>query len=133
MFNWLARIAAALGAIALVSFSAPAQAAPASDGPHGRFMIHWSAVDGGESATVSLACPQEWSEHPNAEQACAQIEGAGGSIERIEPVSGFCTKEYAPVRVMMIGHWHETWQFFTGTFANRCEANLATGGHLLDI
>ncbi|MDA1360422.1 SSI family serine proteinase inhibitor [Glycomyces luteolus] len=102
-------------------------------GPHSEFHISIASVRGGGSASITLACPQEWSEHPNAETACGQLEQANGYVEGVAPADGMCTKEYAPVRVLVAGHWHETGHVFMKTYGNRCEAVLATGGSLLDF
>jgi hypothetical protein len=73
------------------------------------------------------------SEHPNAETVCAQLEVADGFVDEIPAADGMCTKEYAPVRVLVVGHWQGTKHLFMETYGNRCEAVLATGGALLDI
>ncbi|GAA2130845.1 SSI family serine proteinase inhibitor [Glycomyces algeriensis] len=102
-------------------------------GPHSAFDLSVTPVNGGKAGSISLSCPQEWSEHPNAAAVCDQLEEARGYIEAIAPVDGMCTKEFAPVRLLATGHWHGTNHFFMKEYSNRCEAVLATGGSLLDF
>ncbi|MDN3238209.1 SSI family serine proteinase inhibitor [Glycomyces tritici] len=101
-------------------------------GPHSAFEISVAAANG-EADAITLSCPQEWSEHPNAAAVCDQLKEARGLINAIAPADGMCTKEYAPVLVVVSGHWHQTNQFFMKEYSNRCEAVLATGGSLLDF
>jgi hypothetical protein len=102
-------------------------------GPHSSFDISVTSVNGGDAGSITLSCPQEWSEHPNAEAVCGQLEEARGYIEAIAPADGMCTKEYAPVLVLVTGHWRHKGQHFMKQYSNRCEAVLATGGSLLDF
>lgn len=132
MRRHLARSLAGLGsAAALALTGAPAQGE--APGPHSEFIVHLASMTGGDSASITLSCPPEWSEHPHARAVCAQLEAAGGMIGQLGPIDGFCTKEYAPVLVMVAGHWHGVQQAFMRSYPNRCEANLATGGQLLDL
>jgi hypothetical protein len=102
-------------------------------GPHSHFVVSIESLNGGGHAGITLDCPAGLSEHPNAEAVCAQLEEAGGYIEAIPAADGMCTKEYAPVRVIVAGHWQGTNHVFMETYGNRCEAVFATGGALLDI
>jgi len=137
-----------VGALAAAAFAAvgsgPVQAAhqpyepmPVDSGigggPHSEFTIVVDALYGGETASMTLSCPQESSEHPNADAACDQLEAVDGYVEAIAPADGMCTKEYRPVQVIMVGHWHQAPHIFVQRYGNRCEAVLATGGVLLDF
>jgi hypothetical protein len=134
MLKQFVSAAAVIGAAALAqSVSAqPAQALHA-DAPHSHFTISVESLHGGERAHITLDCPPELSEHPNAEAVCAQLDEAGGFIDEIPAADGMCTKEYVPVRVLIFGHWQGTSHTSMETYGNRCEAVLATGGALLDI
>lgn len=101
-------------------------------GPHSSFDISVTAGDG-RTDSITLSCPQEWSEHPNAAAVCGQLKEARGQIGAIAPADGMCTKEYAPVRVLVTGHWQGEGQFFMKQYSNHCEAVFATGGSLLDF
>jgi hypothetical protein len=128
--------AAAVVAAAALAASVAAQPAQAvrADAPHSHFMISVTSQRvGGGSTAITLDCPPELSEHPNADTVCGQLETAAGFIEEIPAMDGMCTKEYAPVRVVAFGHWHGKGRAFVETYSNRCEAVLATGGALLDL
>jgi hypothetical protein len=134
MLKQFVSAAAVFGAAALVQGVAagPAQALHA-DAPHSHFDIVVQPLNGGGDAEMTLDCPPELSEHPNADVACAQLADAGGRIDRISAADGMCTKEYAPVRVIIAGYWQRDHQMFMRTYNNHCEAVLATGGALLDL
>lgn len=138
--------AAIVGASALLALgSAPAHAMsfqqvhslPAGPGgadrPHSQMMIRIASANGDGMEAMTLSCPQESSEHPNAAAVCDQLERAEGHVDAIEAADGLCTKEYAPVHVVVAGHWHGMPRFFMGTYGNRCEAVVQTGGALLDL
>jgi hypothetical protein len=128
--------AAAVVAAAALAASVAAQPAQAvhADVPHSQFLINVTSLrEGGGSTVMTLDCPPELSEHPNAETVCGQLETAGGFIGEIPAMDGMCTKEYAPVRVVVFGHWHGKGRTFMASYSNLCEAVLATGGALLDV
>ncbi|WP_168801700.1 SSI family serine proteinase inhibitor [Glycomyces buryatensis] len=135
MFKKPVRAAALLAAAAAVMFAAPAQAhlAP-EESPHSEFALYLApAGSGSELTTLTLECPGKESEHPNAKAACRQLQRAHGHIADIPPADGMCTKEYAPVVVLVHGHWHGDKRVFAEKYGNDCEAALATGGYLFDI
>jgi hypothetical protein len=134
MLKQFVSAAAVVGAAAFAQglAAAPAQALHA-DAPHSHFDIFVEPLAGSGGIEMTLDCPPELSEHPNADIACSQLEDAGGRIDRISAADGMCTKEYAPVRVFIAGHWQNDRQLFVATYGNRCEAVLATGGALLDL
>jgi hypothetical protein len=134
MLKQFVSAAAVFGAVALAQgiASGPAQARHA-DAPHSHFDIFVEPLHGGGDLEMTLDCPPELSEHPNADVVCSQLEEAGGLIDGIAAADGMCTKEYAPVRVFIAGHWQGNRQLFLKTYNNRCEAVLATGGALLDL
>ncbi|WP_051704468.1 SSI family serine proteinase inhibitor [Glycomyces sp. NRRL B-16210] len=133
-------VSTVLGAAGLAALltAAPAQALtliepdPAT-GPHSELTIRVTSVEGGGESSITLSCPAQWSAHPNAEEACAQLEAAGGHIDAIGGGDGMCTAQYDPVRVVVTGNWHRASHFFIGTYGNRCQAVQATGGALLDF
>ncbi|MFG3340418.1 SSI family serine proteinase inhibitor [Glycomyces sp. NPDC048151] len=134
MLKQFVSAAAVIGAAAFAQAAAagPAQALHA-DAPHSRFQVFLHPLNGGEDVTITLDCPAGLSEHPNAERVCAQLEDAGGRIDRIPAADGMCTKEYDPVQVVVSGHWQGTPQLFVEEYGNGCEAVMATGGALLDL
>ncbi|GAA2155780.1 MULTISPECIES: SSI family serine proteinase inhibitor [Glycomyces] len=134
MLKQFVSAAAVFGAAALVQGVAagPAQALHA-DAPHSDFQILVVSPDPDEPTQMTLACPPELSEHPNAKTVCAQLDAAEGFIQGIPAADGMCTKEYAPVQVLVFGHWQGSNRTFNATYNNRCEAVLATGGALLDL
>ncbi|WP_205323662.1 SSI family serine proteinase inhibitor [Glycomyces sp. YM15] len=102
-------------------------------GPHSHFAISMTPLRGGGPVQITLDCPPELSEHPNADTVCSQLDEADGHVGDIPAADGMCTKEYAPVRVLVFGHWQGQPRAFTETYGNQCEAVLATGGALLDL
>lgn len=134
MLKQFVSAAAVIGAAALAQTVAagPAQALHA-DAPHSHFTVSMTPLHGGGAAQITLDCPPELSEHPNADKVCSQLDEAGGRIGEIPATDGMCTKEYAPVQVLVFGHWQGQARTFTETYGNRCEAVLDTGGALLDL
>ena len=134
MLKQFVSAAAVIGAAAIAQTAAagPAQALHA-DAPHSHFTVFVHPLDGDGDFTITLDCPAELSEHPNAAQVCAQLEDAGGRVDAIPAADGMCTKEHRPVQLVVAGQWQGTPQLFIEEYGNACEAVLATGGALLDL
>ncbi|GAA1891360.1 SSI family serine proteinase inhibitor [Actinomadura bangladeshensis] len=120
-FRW----AAVLAGMAAGASAAPAQAA----GPAGSYVLT-VVHELGPKIERSLHCDPDGGTLIQASRACDQLRLVDGRVERIPARTGVCTLEYAPVRVIARGSWHDRPRRFERTYPNRCVAVRETGGIL---
>ncbi|SDE23981.1 SSI family serine proteinase inhibitor [Glycomyces harbinensis] len=136
-----AAIAAAAAFVALSS--APAQALSLQEaqpmpvdpgiGDGGAGLVFLSVSgQSGENDARALLCP-DGQGHAQGFEACTQLTAAGGDLEALNPVDGFCTKEYAPVTFRAFGVWEEEFVSYEHEFSNYCTGLHATGGAVFDL
>jgi hypothetical protein len=99
---------------------------PAPLGSH--LVLHTS---GGVSPerTVTLQCGPTGGTHPNAAQACADVERASGVLQQMpagKPARA-CFMIYAPVTATAQGEWHGQPMRFTQKYPNTCVMRDKTG------
>jgi hypothetical protein len=120
---------AAAAALLFLAVAAPAHAA--GEAAPGRSSGVFLTVTGQGNTWVRgvlLDCEaQPPGRHPNAAEACAAIDAAGGDFDALPAKDGICTKQYAPVTVSATGlhrgrpvSWHKT-------YGNACEMGYSTG------
>ncbi|MEV6106844.1 SSI family serine proteinase inhibitor [Streptomyces sp. NPDC051940] len=106
---------------------------PSQDRPGSHLLLLAQPTGRGPLDAAYLVCSPPGGNHPEPRSACKTLQQAGGRFEELKPADGFCTKEYAPVRVYAFGHWKdEPVAYVSKLYGNRCEANLATG-HVFDF
>ncbi|MCQ6554875.1 subtilase-type protease inhibitor [Streptomyces sp. C10-9-1] len=77
---------------------------------------------------VVLRCaPRPTGPHPEAAEACAELEAVDGDLDRLPGDARPCTKQYDPVTVSATGAWHGHPTAWHRTFANACELTATTG------
>lgn len=68
--------------------------------------------------------------HARAAEACAELDAAGGDIERIPAKNVFCPMIFAPVTVHARGLWDGRSVDFRQTYTSRCVMEARTGSVL---
>ncbi|MEU3603585.1 subtilase-type protease inhibitor [Streptomyces sp. NPDC006798] len=79
---------------------------------------------------VTLSCaPRATGTHPAPEDACRELEAAGGDPEALPSAlpQTLCTREYAPVTVTADGVWRGERIAWSGTYNNGCEMAATLG------
>ncbi|MFV0132263.1 protease inhibitor [Streptomyces sp. HMX87] len=84
-----------------------------------------SAAEATPMRAVTLSCaPTASGTHPDPEQACAELRGAGADLHALTARDDvMCTKEYNPVVVTVEGVWQGRRVSDERTFANPCVKN----------
>lgn len=91
-----------------------------------------SPTDGTSARTAqrsaTLECGTLAGTHPRKEEACSQLEAAGGNLDslNVEP-EAFCTMIYAPVTATATGTWRGAPVEWQKTYANECQLTSETG------
>lgn len=76
--------------------------------------------------TVSLMCDDPGGTHPNAAQACEDLESTNGQIE--QPSSdAICVELYEPVTASASGKWQGREISFNNQYGNTCLMHAMTG------
>ncbi len=117
---------AATAAAALVALGTGAVPATAADAPS-RLTLSVVSADGTMSRGVTLDCDPANGPHPNARDACAELDAAGGGFERLTPAGHLCPMIYAPVTATATGSWHGQQVYWTRSFPNACFLDQSTG------
>ncbi|MEV0319753.1 subtilase-type protease inhibitor [Streptomyces sp. NPDC050658] len=126
-------VAASAAVLIAVSAAAPAYATELPPPPRGLFLTV-SGDEGTWIRGVLLKCePEPSGHHPQAAEACADIEEAHGDFDRLPAESGICTKQYAPVTVSASGMYQGRPVGWQKTYDNACVMTHATGGHVFDF
>lgn len=78
---------------------------------------------------VTLRCDPPSGNHPLKDDACAEIAGAGGDLDKLPGRQTFaaCAKIYLPVLARAVGTAQGKSVAYKRTFPNRCEMGNATG------
>ncbi|WMX45669.1 subtilase-type protease inhibitor [Streptomyces roseicoloratus] len=78
---------------------------------------------------VTLSCsPTPAGTHPAPEEACAELNAAGGDFGQVMAISGDrpCTREWNPVTVTGDGVWQGRRVHWSATYGNDCELRSRT-------
>jgi len=119
------RHAITLGAVlaaVLGPFGGTATARAAGEVPHARLVISVGSV------TRTLTCYPEGGDHPRAAEACAELQSAGGAVERVPPMPGtLCIALWDPVKISVVGRWPGTPVEFSQTASNSACGAISHG------
>ncbi|MDQ0789885.1 hypothetical protein QFZ63_002225 [Streptomyces sp. B3I7] len=109
----------------------PAHAVPGRHAPGDHLYLTLTPGDahahatGTADRTLLLCDPPRG--HVRADRACAELDGAGGDIDRIPSRDTFCPMVYAPVTARADGRWGGRRVTYERTFPNRCVLGARTG------
>ena len=84
-------------------------------------------ADAGFATAVKLECDPAGGGHPQAAQACAELEAVGGDVDKIEPAHTACIMIYQPVTAEVSGEWRGTTIGWQHRYGNSCEMKRALG------
>ncbi|NUT46094.1 MAG: hypothetical protein HOV94_02070 [Saccharothrix sp.] len=98
---------------------------PAVAVPESSFVL--SVQRGASYQFSNLTCEPAGGLHPRAEQACLTLSDVDGQLDGLTTAEGFCTLEYAPVRVKASGTWRGESREFEAEFPNACVMRAQTG------
>ncbi|GAA4786001.1 SSI family serine proteinase inhibitor [Streptomyces sanyensis] len=102
--------------------------APGEQTPARRLFLTVSGAENTWIRGVVLSCaPQPAGPHPEAAEACAELEAVDGHLDRLPGDAQPCTKQYDPVTVSATGAWRGRPTSWRRTFANACELTATTG------
>ncbi|MEU6643344.1 SSI family serine proteinase inhibitor [Saccharomonospora sp. NPDC046836] len=82
----------------------------------------------GAARAAQLTCDPTAGTHPDAAEACAALEDAGGDFSRLPVTLQPCPMIYAPLRAEAHGRWQGEWVRFRAEYANECVADAESGG-----
>jgi hypothetical protein len=94
--------------------------------PKAKLTVSYMA-DAGFARAVKLECDPASGGHPQAAQACAELEAVGGDIDKIEPAHTACIMIYQPVTAEVSGEWRGTPIGWQHRYGNGCEMKRALG------
>lgn len=79
--------------------------------------------------SVVLHCQPPGGSHPNAAQACREVNIARGNFNRLPgaPTVAACTMVFRPVVASVWGVYRGRWVFWQHRYANPCLLRTATG------
>jgi hypothetical protein len=81
------------------------------------------------STVATLECDPVGGTHPHGDIACAALDRVGGNFADLEDLQGiYCTAQYQPVTVRVIGTWKHCAVEFQHTYPNACVAHIESGG-----
>jgi hypothetical protein len=118
-----------LAAAAATMFTGPHDSGYGNGGgrgePSAKLTVSYLA-DAGFAAAVKLECDPAGGGHPEAAEACAELEAAGGDPGKIEPTPHTaCMMIYQPIAAHVDGVWRGTTIKWEHRYGNSCEMKRA--------
>ena len=123
----VACLASAGLAAAVAPSSAQAASAPERHRTYLVLTIGYGENTDNVDRSATLRCEPSGGSHPQAVQACQELQAVDGQIAAIPERDGFCTKEYNPVTVTAAGWWRGERIRYRETYSNPCVMRLHTG------
>ena len=119
-----------LAAALLVACATPAQASVREPEPRSDNWLLLKVTRGDTHAgpargSLLLCDPPQG--HKRAADACAELDAAGGAIDRIPPKDVYCPMVYAPLTAHAHGEWQGRPVTYTQNFSNACLMAARTG------
>ncbi|MDI5961837.1 SSI family serine proteinase inhibitor [Streptomyces sp. SL13] len=122
---------AATAAIALAALAAATPTALAAPQGPSRLVLSVStparAISPAAPRSVVLDCDPASGPHPNAGEACTELDAAGGGLADLVPVPEMCPMIYNPVTATATGTWQGRPVSWSQRFANSCMLARSTG------
>ncbi|MGM0358781.1 MULTISPECIES: SSI family serine proteinase inhibitor [Streptomyces] len=119
---------ALLTALTLLAASpAPAHALPGRHAPGNHLYLTVTRGTGADAAGGTLLLCDPSRGHARADRACAELDAAGGDLDRLPGRDTYCPMVHAPVTARARGLWEGHRVAYTRTFPNRCVLGARTG------